>query len=476
MRIPYLYLTIMLLWCSIFACTPKVVQEVSTTETTVVPPPVEENLSPCPKFQDAPNPDQVETDYVLYRDAIRIDDYEEAYRLWQKVYAVAPAADGRRNTVYSDGIFLHEYFMSQETDSLKRMEYVEKVFDIYDAIENCYPEGGYIKARKAFDYFYKYPQLKSKQEVYDLFKAAIEQDGSKTPDFVINPFTALLVDLYVEGAIDSTEAKKYEQQIRTLLADGIANCKGADCERWEIIAAYTPERLRAFETVKGFYSCDYYKTQYLNDFLTAPEDCDTIRLVYSRLRWGNCPNEDPDVAQVIAAGNNLCVEKGPTLIQEAYVCLQNAQYSCAMEKFEQAAKETDDVEKKGRYLLLVAKIHYAHLRNFPAARTWARKAAAARSGWGEPYILIGKLYASSGPLCGSGRGWNSQIVTWPAIDMWTKAKRIDASVASEANKNIRRYTQYMPSKEDIFQRGLQKGQTFRVGCWIQETTTIRPAP
>lgn len=90
-------------------------------------------------------------------------------------------------------------------------------------------------------------------------------------------------------------------------------------------------------------------------------------------------------------------------------------------------------------------------------------------------MLIGKLYASSGPLCGPGRGWDSQIVTWPAIDTWRKAKRIDPAVAPEANKLINRYAQYMPDTEAIFIRGLAEGQDFKVPCWIQRSTKIRAA-
>jgi hypothetical protein len=65
---------------------------------------------------------------------------------------------------------------------------------------------------------------------------------------------------------------------------------------------------------------------------------------------------------------------------------------------------------------------------------------------------------------------------WTAIDAWQKAKSIDSSVAAEANKFINRYTQYMPSRGDIFQRNLTEGNTFRVGCWIQRNTVIRAAP
>lgn len=471
-----LFLSLLL---SLLACTPKAtVPTVNTTPTKPVEKPItpDEVLSACPKFSDAPNPDQVEEDYVLYRDALKVKELDRAFGLWQKVYAVAPAADGKRNTVFSDGIFFYESFINQAQDSLKKEAYIDKIFELYDRLGECFPANGYADARKAFDYYYKYTNRKSKRAIYDLFKKSIDVAGINTNDFVINPFTALLVDLYFEGQVPLEEAKKYEQLIRSVIANGLATCKGVSCERWNIIQEYAPERLKAFESVKDFYDCTYYKAQYLKDFL-GTTDCDTIRLVYSRLRWGGCADEDPAMQQVVEAGNKNCVEEsGPTTAGKGYECLRNADYPCAVEQFKRAAEETSDSEKKGTYLLLVSKIYYAHLRNFSEARRWALQAAEARSNWGEPYIIIGKLYASSGPLCGPGRGWDSQIVTWVAIDMWNKAKSVDASVAKEANKNIANYTQYMPSIDDIFQRGYKEGQSFFVGCWIQQSTTIRAAP
>ena len=99
-----------------------------------------------------------------------------------------------------------------------------------------------------------------------------------------------------------------------------------------------------------------------------------------------------------------------------------------------------------------------------------------KANWGDPLILIGKLYASSGPLCGPGTGFKSQVVCWPAIDKWNEAKRVDPNVAPEANTLIPRYAKYMPSKSDIFSRpDIKEGGTFKVKCWIQETTKIRAA-
>jgi hypothetical protein len=49
-------------------------------------------------------------------------------------------------------------------------------------------------------------------------------------------------------------------------------------------------------------------------------------------------------------------------------------------------------------------------------------------------------------------------------------------VKAEANKWINTYEKYMPSNEDIFFRpDIKEGDSFYVGCWIKEKTTVRAA-
>ncbi len=470
----FLYLLFLLSFLT--SCTPKVAEEIAEeqeTETSTKPKP-EEKESPCPTFLDAPNPDQTTTDYVLYRDFLKAGDWDQAYDYWEKVYEVAPAADGRRNTVLADGITFNEYFLSQTPDTAQRDQYIEAIFRLYDQIQECFPEGGgYASGRKGFDLYYKYPNRASKEEMYALFKQSIDTDGVKTNDFVINPFTALLYELHVDGEVSIQEARQYETKIREIIAAGLENCEGTGCDRWKIVEEYALSRLEAFEAVKGFYDCDYYVEKYFPNFEEDPTDCDMIRTVYSRLRWGGCPEDAPQFEQLRSALNENCrvMDTGP--VAEGYECLRNADYQCAIDKLSQAAEEAEEAEKKGSLLLTVAKIYDAHLKNYPRARHFALQAAEVRPDWGEPYILIGRLYASSGPLCGPGRGWDSQVVVWAAIDAWAKAKQVDPSVTSEANRWIGRYSQYMPSKEDVFIRNLKTGQSYYIGCWIQRSTRIR---
>ncbi len=462
----------------LFGCPTKTTEEIQKapeepTSTVTKPDVPEEELSPCPKFKDAPNPDQTSTDYVLYRDFLKARDWDQAFSYWEKVYNVAPAADGQRNTVYADGIRFYQHFITTTKDSTEINQYIDRIFELYDEIDQCYKQGGYIAGRKAFDLYYKYRNRANREEIYQMFKASIDEDGLDTQDFVINPFTALLVEMQYEEKISTEEAQKYQLKIREIIANAKEKCEGRACERWKIIEEYAPVRLESFETVRGFYDCEYYMAKYYREFSENPEDCDQIRTVFSRLKWGQCDEMEDRFQTLIKAGNTHCVEVGP--LRLAYDALKEAKYQDAIDLFQKAVDEEEDSVKKGTYTLIIAKIYDAHLKNFPKARQFARKAAEYNTSWGEPYILIGRLYASSGPLCGPGRGWDSQVVVWPAVDMWNRAKRVDPAAAAEANKWIARYSKYMPSKEDVFQRNLKAGDRFRVGCWIQETTTIRTA-
>ncbi len=468
-----LFLVLGLAVLLIAASKPNRPEQVETALAGVLAPmvaPAPLDFSPCATFDDAPNKDEAETNYVLYRDFLKTREYDIAYDYWKKVHATAPAADGQRNTVLSDGIWFYEYFLSQTGDQA----YIDSIFMLYDEIDKCYPEGGYVAGRKAFDLYYKYRSRATKEEIFNLFQESIAKDSLKTNDFVINPFTALLTELHDSSLVSNEEAKAYGDQIRAIIAHGLENCEEPYCERWRIVNDYAPVRLEYFETVKGFYDCDYYSAKYYPIFEARPDSCDLASEIFSRLNWGGCVEGDIayDAVKAVLDSDNCRLEFAGNA-GVGVKCLQEGDYDCAIEYLLLAAQEEEKALRKSELLLLVSKVYYVHKRNYPAARTYAQQAADLRPDWGEPYILIGRMYASSGPLCGPGRGWDSQIVVWAAVDMWNKAKRVDAEAASEANKWIRQYSQYMPEKGDIFLRNLKEGDSYYIPCWIQRSTTIR---
>lgn len=457
------------------SCVPKEVAE-TTEETKVIheESTVETVENPCATFSSVPNGSEMEDNYIIYRDYVKQKNWEEAFSLWEKVFKETPAADGRRQTVFNDGVKIYEHFLNQEPDTLKKLDIINNIFSVYDKSQECYPNGGYADARKAFGVYYKYPFYMSEMENYELFKKSIEKD-TVPRYFIINPFTALMINLYVKEKVTMEEAQHYASLIKKTIREAKRET-ATDKMKWETIEKYALVRLEEFEGVKGFYDCEYYSDKYYPEYESNSSDCEVIRSTYARLNWGGCLKDDPrmqELSQKIATSCTVVTTPGP--IRTAWDCYKNGDYKCAIENFETAAEQTDDDLKKSKYYFRISKIYYGNLKRFGQARKYALKAAKYRKNWGEPYMLIGRLYASSGPLCGPGTGWDSQIVTWPAIDKWQYAKKIDPSVAAEANRSIAKYSQYMPSKSDIFSRGLSEGQSFSIGCWIQETTRIRAA-
>jgi len=143
------------------------------------------------------------------------------------------------------------------------------------------------------------------------------------------------------------------------------------------------------------------------------------------------------------------------------------QFSKAADFYKKAIELTEDNEVKAKYYYELAVVSSSS----PAsARAYALKAAGFKSGWGKPYILIGKLYASSG--CGDDK-FSKSAVFWAAVDQFVKAKSVDASVAGEANKLIAEYKKYFPGKEDAFAYNVTECSEVKIECWINTTTKAR---
>ena len=133
-------------------------------------------------------------------------------------------------------------------------------------------------------------------------------------------------------------------------------------------------------------------------------------------------------------------------------------------------EDEDDLADSYYYLAMC----YQNLKNYPLSRKYALKSLEVKPDNGNPYILIGDLYGSSGKECGDN-DLTKKVAYWAAVDKYIKAKRVDPSVAEIAKSRIRSYSIHFPSLETIFFYDLQEGESYTVECWINEVTTVRAA-
>ena len=459
------------------ACTPKTTDKIVDKTPVVVKPTMTADQLKCRTFSDLGNMrEEGMTAFVLYKSELKAKNFERAYPLWQKAFRLAPKSDGRKTYHYDDGIEMFSHFASLTEDEAEKKMWADSVKYLYERKAFCYGDTDDTKAKQVYDLYYNFREQVEPSYLFGLLASIADSKGTELPEYIINPFSKILVNQITSKEIDVEEGKKYANILMESINKGLANC-GTDCKNWKIIGDYSLGRLEVLERFQAFDPCDYYVTKYYPEFQAAPTDCEVIEKVAIRLKRGGCEESDAVLTEVMAAYNTNCkkeVELGP--LGEAYKSYRDGSYEEAISKFDEYFATEKDKEKLAKNQLVVAKIYYRDIKDFPKARQYAREAIANKGNWGDPYILIGKLYASSGPICGPGTGWDSQIVTWPAIDKWNQAKSIDPSVASDANQLIRTYEKYMPAIEEVFSRSnATEGKSFYVGCWIKENTTVRSA-
>jgi len=114
---------------------------------------------------------------------------------------------------------------------------------------------------------------------------------------------------------------------------------------------------------------------------------------------------------------------------------------------------------------------FAKQNAYSEARDMARKAIALDPDLCDAYMLIGNIYVEASRTF-SGEGIQKSAVFWVAVDYFNKARKGDDCAADAATKaaDLRKY---FPNKEEAFMEGLNAGQSYKVGGWINETTTVR---
>ena len=442
----------------------------------------------CGKFTDAANPSDAETAHVLYRQDAKQKQYDAAFENWEKAFAMAPAADGARDVHYTDGIKILKHKLKAETDEAKKAELKKQIVDLYDGAIACLESGAitlpkitketriaYHLGRKAFDQFYDL-QTPYTENMATLAEA-VEKGGNNTEYTVLYPYAYIAVRQFIDEKITKEEARAIVEKLGAIADHNIANNEKFKAYYEQTKASVDGEFAQIENNI---FDCAYFVEKVRPQFEAAPQDKDNLKEIITVLKRQGCKAGEPLLDQVeanwaqYAAAENAKRQAQFEANNPAFMAKKAydaGDYAGAIAKYREALDAEADPVKKGDYYFRIASIQGRKLGQNGQARTNARNAAKANPSSGRPYMLIGDLYAKSSRNCGKD-GYTRGLAVLAAISKYRKAKSVDSSVAAEANKKIGTYKKSIPSKEDVFMRGMQGGKTAKVGCWIGETVKV----
>lgn len=440
----------------------------------------------CGNWEDSPRKNEAEDAHVVYRSLLKgkqvadldnmgPEEFKTTFDHWQIAYNIAPAADGKRASHYSDGRLLMMSKFNREQDETQKKAHAQTILRLYDEQIQCYGNEAYLLGRKGFDMFYLLGNGYS-MDTYSTLKSSVEKGGNATEYIVFDPLTKIMVYLYQSKQLTPEEVIELYDKVENSINFNIENNKDYGQYYKDVQAIVTDN----FKEVAGeIFDCNYFKKRLLPKYHENPENIDVIRYVYGTLSDQKCGEDDPEMMElkakyeVIAKAINDSLElvrRRDNPIYDASQLQQEGKYREAIERYQEGIGSTDDNESKAQAYYSIAFIQTWQFEQFQSARSNAQKAASLKSGWGKPYILIGDMYAKSSRSCGDD--WDARLAILAALAKYRYARSIDPESADDANKRIGNYSGARPEKQEGFMRGVSEGQKAKVGCWIDEIVTI----
>lgn len=446
----------------------------------------------CENWVGSADKDDLENTHMFYRDALKAKDFAKAYPLWEKVYKVAPAADGKRASHYNDGRTLIKEMYATEADDAKKATMLETFIGLYDKEYACYPKDkkgkdkeGYLLENKAFELYYTFNH--DRDVIYKTLEEAAGKAGKELGYSVIYPYADIAVNFFLEKKIDADRARAIHTYLNEVCDNGIAN--SAKYKQY-----YTQQKDLAnqrFEQIGGdIFGCAFHVKNIRAEYDANPNDKATYTRVYQTLEANGCDSTEPLMNEIykkmqkdraamqaakaadIAAQKEEWLESNPAFqAQKAY---KAGDYNTAVAKYKEAIDQETDASKKADYHFYTAVAYGRKMGKPSKAKEHIRKAVSLDPSHGKAYSLLGDLYAKSARSCGKN-AFEQRMVIIAAMNQWSKAKSAtsDAQVQADAQKKINQYSGQLPDKEMVFLNGKKPGGSYRVGCWIGETVTIR---
>ena len=407
------------------------------------------------------DPDKCKESISLYREYYKQKNYQDAMMGWRWAFANCPMAT-KNIVINGPKIIEHQIEKNKENPEVRKA-YLDTLWMVYDKRIELYPEDkGYALGRKGMDQ-YEYSE-EDYSLAYTTLKEAFDTDTLETDGYVLMRLYMSAMRRLVDKQMEMDELYDLYDEVATTLDHQLK--KTTDEKDLKKLNQAKDVVDQNFERIAKE---DQYIALMQPKVEAEPDNAELLEKVTSMMVKRDWLNSD----FYLEASEKLYKLNPSTVaaynLYEGHAKKGNTDR--AIKFLEESIASDSDSDSKGDKLLKLAKLYGAD-KKYSSARAKAQEAASAKSGWGEPYLYIGDLYMSTSNSCGDD-DCTKKYGFWAATDMYQKAKSVDSSIATQADKKLSAAKKYYPVAKDCFFIGVQKGQSVTVGGWIGAQTTAR---
>ncbi len=424
------------------------------------------NLKSQKELVDARDKDYMSL-YTLEKQFYDQKDYKSAMGPWRKEYKMYPKST---LNVYLHGISIYQDIIEKTTDRKLKNLYVDTLMQVYDKRIKYFDQKGFNLGRQGTDYMkynldnenltddQKKPILK---KGYNYVSESVKLQGSESEDIVLLLLMQSTRGLFGMGELGKEKViENYDITSKILNEHLEKDPKNADILNLRDIVD------QIFQS-SGAADCEALISIYTPKFDQIAANIEDLKKMLRMLDRQNC-----DASPLFAKASEKLYSMEPSA-EAAYNMARLFVKANKLDKAEEYYKQAVGLEKDplnlSKYYIELGKLFISKPSE---ARGYAKKAIENDPNNGSAYLLLANVYAYNSKSYGEN-DFERSFVFMVAVDYYNKAKKVDPTLASECNDRISDFSKYFPSKEDIFFNGLTVGQSYNVGGWIGETTTIR---
>ncbi len=404
---------------------------------------------------------KAEESKVLYEDAKNNKQYKQALAPMNWLLTNVP---NFHSSLYIHAADIYDELASSEKDPARKKVYVDSLMIVYDLrMKNC-GDDPVVLNRKALS-FLKFNINTQPEEALKILDETFKRNGNNVMDGTLVPYfqTVRLNALKFKNISDAQILERYDK-LNEIIDSKIqkAQSEGKPVDKYK---KYKDD-IDAILITMVKVDCDFVRTNLAPKFKQNPNDIALAKKIFSFMLQGKC-TDDPLWLQAAET-----VHKDPSGTKDCglaknlgIIYLSKDETDKAETYFKEAQGICTDAKDKAEVMLYMGSVA-AKKGNKSGARELYRQAANTNSEIAkEAYEKIGDLYWNSRGECEKKVNQaDDRLIFLLAADYYQRAGN---------GKKVAMAKEAFPSKEEIFLVNYQPGDSKKVECWINETTTIR---